>query len=136
MEILDSGTSVGNSYLAFHLLDISLEDALRNADFHSGLRKCLRDIFLQLAEAVDCMVCKHFNPHCPICDDVLSSDLHILSIVHTDIKPANILLDQHNRSRNPMGEPILTDFGLATGALNPQRIESMKVKVLVFVPVG
>ena len=27
------------------------------------------------------------------------------------------------------GHVKLTDFGLATGALNPQRIESMKVKV-------
>lgn len=38
---------------------------------------------------------------------------HQKGMVHRDIKPANILLDQHNRSRNPMGEPILSDFGLA-----------------------
>ena len=30
------------------------------------------------------------------------------------------------------GHVKLTDFGLATGALNPQRIESMKVKVSAF----
>lgn len=29
------------------------------------------------------------------------------------------------------GHVKLTDFGLATGALNPQRIESLKVKVAV-----
>ncbi|HEY0754567.1 MAG TPA: protein kinase [Ktedonobacteraceae bacterium] len=38
---------------------------------------------------------------------------HQKGMIHRDIKPANILLDQHNRSRNHMGEPILTDFGLA-----------------------
>src|SRR5947209_5104025 len=34
-------------------------------------------------------------------------------MIHRDIKPANILLDSHNTTRNPMGEPILTDFGVA-----------------------
>lgn len=38
---------------------------------------------------------------------------HQKGMIHRDIKPANILLDQHNRTHNPMGEPILTDFGLA-----------------------
>jgi len=38
---------------------------------------------------------------------------HGKGMVHRDIKPANILLDGHNTVRNPMGEPILTDFGLA-----------------------
>src|SRR5437763_905029 len=38
---------------------------------------------------------------------------HGKGMVHRDIKPANILLDKHNTARNPMGEPILTDFGLA-----------------------
>ena len=38
---------------------------------------------------------------------------HQKGMIHRDIKPANILLDQRNRARNPMGEPILTDFGLA-----------------------
>jgi eukaryotic-like serine/threonine-protein kinase len=38
---------------------------------------------------------------------------HQKGMVHRDIKPANILLDKHNTTRNPMGEPILTDFGLA-----------------------
>ena len=38
---------------------------------------------------------------------------HQKGMVHRDIKPANILLDKSNTTRNPMGEPILTDFGLA-----------------------
>ncbi len=38
---------------------------------------------------------------------------HQKGMVHRDIKPANILLDKRNTARNPMGEPILTDFGLA-----------------------
>lgn len=38
---------------------------------------------------------------------------HSKGMIHRDIKPANILLDRHNTERNPMGEPILTDFGLA-----------------------
>jgi serine/threonine protein kinase len=38
---------------------------------------------------------------------------HQKGMIHRDIKPANILLDQRNRARNPMGEPVLTDFGLA-----------------------
>src|SRR6266704_3501804 len=38
---------------------------------------------------------------------------HQKGMIHRDIKPANILLDKHNTTRNPMGEPILTDFGLA-----------------------
>ncbi len=38
---------------------------------------------------------------------------HSKGMIHRDIKPANILLDRHNVVRNPMGEPILTDFGLA-----------------------
>ncbi|HYX48523.1 MAG TPA: serine/threonine-protein kinase, partial [Ktedonobacteraceae bacterium] len=37
---------------------------------------------------------------------------HQHQVIHRDIKPANILLDSHNKSRNPMGEPILGDFGL------------------------
>ncbi|HEV2582879.1 MAG TPA: protein kinase, partial [Ktedonobacteraceae bacterium] len=38
---------------------------------------------------------------------------HQHNMIHRDIKPANILLDQRNRMQNPMGEPILTDFGIA-----------------------
>ena len=38
---------------------------------------------------------------------------HQKGMIHRDIKPANILLDKHNVALNPMGEPILTDFGLA-----------------------
>lgn len=38
---------------------------------------------------------------------------HKHSMIHRDIKPANILLDRRNTTTNPMGEPILTDFGVA-----------------------
>ena len=38
---------------------------------------------------------------------------HQHGMIHRDIKPANILLDQRNKVRNSMGEPILTDFGIA-----------------------
>jgi eukaryotic-like serine/threonine-protein kinase len=37
---------------------------------------------------------------------------HQNGLIHRDIKPANILLDARNTMRNPMGEPLLTDFGL------------------------
>lgn len=37
---------------------------------------------------------------------------HRRGLLHRDIKPANILLDRRNTARNPMGEPILTDFGI------------------------
>jgi eukaryotic-like serine/threonine-protein kinase len=35
------------------------------------------------------------------------------SVVHGNIKPANILLDKRHTSRNAMGEPVVTDFGVA-----------------------
>lgn len=38
---------------------------------------------------------------------------HQRGMIHRDIKPANILLDKRHTSRNPMGEPILSDFGIA-----------------------
>ena len=38
---------------------------------------------------------------------------HAQGMIHRDIKPANILLDQRHTARNAMGEPILSDFGLA-----------------------
>jgi len=38
---------------------------------------------------------------------------HQKGMVHRDIKPANILLDQRIRGARPMGEPVLTDFGIA-----------------------
>ena len=61
---------------------------------------------------------KHFPPAAdvirlftPIC---LAIDYaHRQGMIHRDIKPANILLDKTNTSRNAMGEPILSDFGLA-----------------------
>lgn len=38
---------------------------------------------------------------------------HQRSMIHRDIKPANILLDQRIPTARSMGEPILTDFGIA-----------------------
>lgn len=38
---------------------------------------------------------------------------HQKGMIHRDIKPANILLDIRNTAFNPMGEPVLTDFGIA-----------------------
>jgi serine/threonine-protein kinase len=38
---------------------------------------------------------------------------HRQGMIHRDIKPANILLDKRIATGRPMGEPILTDFGIA-----------------------
>ncbi|KAI5451235.1 serine/threonine-protein kinase dbf2 [Naganishia albida] len=50
------------------------------------------------------------------------NELHKLGYIHRDLKPENFLVDAS-------GHVKLTDFGLATGALNPQKIESMKHKL-------
>ncbi|KAF8308628.1 kinase-like protein [Clavulina sp. PMI_390] len=50
------------------------------------------------------------------------SELHSLGYIHRDLKPENFLVDGS-------GHVKLTDFGLATGALNPKRIESLKHKL-------
>ena len=38
---------------------------------------------------------------------------HQRGMIHRDIKPANILLDKRNPLGRSMGEPVLTDFGIA-----------------------
>ena len=38
---------------------------------------------------------------------------HKKGMIHRDIKPANIMLDQRSPRGNSIGEPILTDFGIA-----------------------
>ncbi len=53
---------------------------------------------------------------------------HQRGMIHRDIKPANILLDKHHTARNPMGEPVLSDFGIvkimdtATGTLTSSSV--------------
>ena len=37
---------------------------------------------------------------------------HQKGMIHRDIKPSNILLDRRNTSHQPLGEPILSDFGI------------------------
>ncbi len=37
---------------------------------------------------------------------------HQRGMVHGQLKPTNILLDKHSISRNSMGEPVVTDFGM------------------------
>lgn len=50
---------------------------------------------------------------------VAVNELHALGYIHRDLKPENFLVDS-------TGHIKLTDFGLAAGALNPGRIESLK----------
>jgi len=38
---------------------------------------------------------------------------HANGMIHRDLKPANILLDQRNTTLHPLGEPFLSDFGIA-----------------------
>src|SRR5947209_12809171 len=55
----------------------------------------------------DSQLLRLFTPICLAVDYA-----HEHGIIHRDIKPANILLDSRNTKYNPMGEPILTDFGI------------------------
>ncbi|KAL2216948.1 putative serine/threonine protein kinase [Thermoascus aurantiacus ATCC 26904] len=48
--------------------------------------------------------------------------LHVLGYIHRDLKPENFLIDS-------TGHVKLTDFGLASGMLDPGKIESMRVKL-------
>jgi len=50
------------------------------------------------------------------------TELHKLGYIHRDLKPENFLIDG-------TGHVKLTDFGLATGALTPRRIDSLKAKL-------
>ena len=66
------------------------------------------------------------------------NELHKLGYIHRDLKPEvcrtpSTTYPSYNSSQNFLvdgtGHVKLTDFGLATGALNPKRIESLKIKV-------
>ncbi len=37
---------------------------------------------------------------------------HERGVIHGQLNPGNVLLDRHNVSRNAMGEPLVTDFGM------------------------
>ncbi|KAK6910491.1 AGC/NDR/NDR-UNCLASSIFIED protein kinase [Kwoniella mangroviensis CBS 10435] len=50
------------------------------------------------------------------------NELHKLGYIHRDLKPENFLVDG-------TGHVKLTDFGLATGSLNPAKIDQMKQKL-------
>lgn len=53
---------------------------------------------------------------------------HQKGMIHRDLKPSNILLDARNTQRCAMGEPMITDFGIAklvgssTGALTRKSV--------------
>ncbi|KAI0689327.1 kinase-like domain-containing protein [Cytidiella melzeri] len=53
---------------------------------------------------------------------VYVDELHKLGYIHRDLKPENFLVDG-------TGHVKLTDFDLATRALNPTRIESLRIKL-------
>jgi cell cycle protein kinase DBF2 len=72
------------------------------------------------------------------------NELHKLGYIHRDLKPevcpsysiyvkpyGHCLSAIQNFLVDGTGHVKLTDFGLATGALNPKRIESLKIKVSV-----
>jgi cell cycle protein kinase DBF2 len=50
------------------------------------------------------------------------NELHKLGYIHRDLKPENFLVDAS-------GHVKLTDFGLATGALSPHKIDSLRKKL-------
>src|SRR5947209_7682151 len=91
--------SESNNSLAYMVMDYvegqTLAEYLRHS---SGLGKSLSateivNLFASISRAIDYA--------------------HRHDMIHRDIKPANILLDKRNTTNNPMGEPVLSDFGIA-----------------------
>lgn len=71
-----------------------------------------------LADYIRASIRKGFYPPAAALVDLFASIglaldyAHQQGMIHRDIKPANILLDKADSSK-PLGEPILTDFGIA-----------------------
>jgi serine/threonine protein kinase len=84
--------------LAYMVMDYiegqSLADYIRNTSFKGEFPPAadLVRLFASLAAAIDYA--------------------HQQGIIHGNIKPGTILLDKRDTSRNPMGEPMLIDFGI------------------------
>ncbi|TPX42352.1 hypothetical protein SeMB42_g05166 [Synchytrium endobioticum] len=53
---------------------------------------------------------------------VAVAELHRLGFIHRDLKPENFLIDA-------AGHVKLTDFGLSRGALSPERMQSLRIKL-------
>ncbi len=94
-----TGTTDPNSPMAYMVMDYVEGQTL--ADFMSSTTRVgkflsaneLVQMFAAISRAID-----YAHKH---------------GMIHRDIKPANILLDKRNTTQNPMGEPILSDFGIA-----------------------
>jgi eukaryotic-like serine/threonine-protein kinase len=73
----------------------SLAQFIRNTSYYKGAfppAAAIVPLFASLAAAIDYA--------------------HQQGIIHGNIKPGKILLDQHKPSQHPRGEPVLTDFGI------------------------
>lgn len=94
IRIVDAGESEGRPWFAMEFvkgtdLEAVLRENLRRTDATLECER-IREIFAQLADAL---------AHC-----------HRQGVVHRDVKPANILIEEQT------GRPILTDFGLMKSA--------------------
>jgi serine/threonine protein kinase len=102
--------------------DFHIENERANGAFASGIMAYMVMEYIQGGTLADYIHSTSHNQQFPPARDIvrlftpisLAIDYaHRQGMIHRDIKPANILLDHSRTVRNPMGEPILTDFGLA-----------------------